>query len=337
MRSFFSTIVHQHVMNPMIFGLIGVASPEAVVSISLLGMCALDVEANRSTGAWTTPGCGSEQLLQFLSMSLWRYFFLWGRKVTFIHAPTFNKDYGGRLSPGSRNLASYWCQPFPNLYHMNCFFCWEDHSFTVICHTSSKGYDFSKGPFPLRIQPSPGNKLPPLLRLGVGLEAAGEIDVKVGWSGYLCGFSASRKPRRSLVYWRITWKIHWSMSILFQARSQWYRMSHDGHFLSLGTATCQKYSTTVCLVAVIQNVSIWFLKLNWITSRTSIWESLPLNPAFCPSLQASDCCRSSQRMCCLSKNQAWFRRHQAFEAAWCELGDVYGRVMVILMPWCCQF
>ena len=58
---------------------------------------------------------------------------------------------------------------------------------------------------------------------------------------------------------------------------------------------------------------------------------LPLNPAFCPSLQASDCCRSIQRMCCLSKNQAWFRRHQAFEAGWCELGDVYGRLMIILM------
>lgn len=47
---------------------------------------------------------------------------------------------------------------------------------------SSKGYDFPKGHFPLRIQPSSGNMLPS--RLGVGLEAAGEIDVKVGicWS-----------------------------------------------------------------------------------------------------------------------------------------------------------
>ena len=91
---------------------------------------------------------------------------------------------------------------------------------------SSKGYDFPKGHFPLRIQPSPGNKLPPAFRLGVGLEAAGEIDVKVGiWSSYLDILSIVRgvtcfmhvdvllqleqAPEDHGLYWKIsTWKMN---------------------------------------------------------------------------------------------------------------------------------
>ena len=75
------------------------------------------------------------------------------------------------------------------------------------------------------------------------------------------------------------------------------------------------------LVAVIQNVLMWFLlisysKLFWITSCTSIWESLPLNPTFC---HASNCCRQQWADVLFVENQAWFRRHQAFEALGHEL------------------
>lgn len=93
------------------------------------------------------------------------------------------------------------CKPLvptiTNRYHRNCFYWSENHSFTVTVHMSSKGFGFPKGHFPLRIQPSPGNMLP--FRLGVGLEAAGEIDVKVGiWSSYLGIFIYSE--RRDMFY-----------------------------------------------------------------------------------------------------------------------------------------
>ena len=86
-------------------------SPEAVVSIKLLGMCALDIF--RRKRAWFVKLLVVlEQLMQFPDEFFVYLFLWWGRKVTLIHATTF-KDYRGRLWPGSGNLASHWCQPLP--------------------------------------------------------------------------------------------------------------------------------------------------------------------------------------------------------------------------------
>ena len=86
-------------------------SPEAVVSIKLLGMCALDIF--RRKRAWFVKLLVVlEQLMQFPDEFFVYLFLWWGRKVTLIHATTF-KDYRGRLWPGSGNLASHWCQLLP--------------------------------------------------------------------------------------------------------------------------------------------------------------------------------------------------------------------------------
>lgn len=182
---------------------------------------------------------------------------------------------------------------------------------------SSKGYDFPKGHFPLRIQPSPGNKLPPAFRLGVGLEAAGEIDVKVGiWSSYLDILSIVRgvtcfmhvdvllqleqAPEDHGLYWKIsTWKMNWSMSILFQATSQWYRMSMDESWwrfsefrngylpkvlnYSLLNNIPQSEGWHTCFVLVVtgSSHSICFN----VISQVVLNHQLPLNPAFCHSTQ----------------------------------------------------